>query len=167
MQGLRTEAEAASGVSWAAVEAAREAGLYDRIGGTKLMLLSENFYARVYVDEAWFRDLFSATPKEEAIQNQQDFFAQEFGGPPLYQLRKGHTAILGRHGPYNIDARAARRWLELMLAAIDDTNIGEDEGRTLLVHYFQHMAWYIVFGRKMLNNMRTVGYYSKHKEGHV
>lgn len=167
MESLRTEAETASGVPWTAVEVARKAGLYDRIGGTKLMLLSENFYARVYADEAWFRELFSATTQEAAIQNQQDFFAQEFGGPPLYQLRKGHTAILGRHGPYNIDARAAHKWLELMLAAVDDTNIEEDEGRSLLIDYFKHMAWYIVFGRRLLNSMRTVGYYNKHKEGHV
>lgn len=167
MEQLRSQAEEASGVPWSAVEAARKGRLYDRIGGTKLLLLSENFYARVYADEPWFRDLFAATSQDAAIQHQQDFFAQEFGGPPLYHRRRGHTAILGRHAPYNIDARAARRWLQIMLLAIEDTNIDDEDCCQLLVNYFTHMAWYIVFGRKLLNGMRTVGYHNKHQEGHV
>lgn len=45
---------------------------------------------RVYDDEEeWFRSIFANSKKEEAIQNQYEFFVQRMGGPPLYSQRKG------------------------------------------------------------------------------
>ena len=47
-------------------------------------------FARVYADtEPWFRDIFASSTKEEAIQNQYEFFIQRMGGPALYSQRKG------------------------------------------------------------------------------
>lgn len=166
MQRLRQLAESECGVPYDAVEEARKANLYERIGRDKLALLSEAFYARVYADEEWFRNLFANTTREAAIRNQREFFAQEFGGPRDYELRKGHTALLGRHGPYAIEENAARRWLELMNLALHDVEI-EGENRRLIWNYLNHMAWFVVHGRKLVNGMRTVGYYGKHREGQV
>ena len=46
--------------------------------------------SRVYADtEQWFRNIFSSSTKEEAIQNQYEFFIQRMGGPALYSQRKG------------------------------------------------------------------------------
>jgi truncated hemoglobin YjbI len=48
-------------------------------------------FARVYDDEEeWFRSIFSNSKKEEAIQNQYEFFVQRMGGPPLFSQRRGH-----------------------------------------------------------------------------
>lgn len=45
---------------------------------------------RVYDDEEeWFRSMFANSKKEDAIQNQYEFFVQRMGGPPLYSQRKG------------------------------------------------------------------------------
>lgn len=45
---------------------------------------------RVYDDEEeWFRSIFANSKKEDAIQNQYEFFVQRMGGPPLYSQRKG------------------------------------------------------------------------------
>lgn len=45
---------------------------------------------RVYDDEEeWFQSIFSNSNKEDAIQNQYEFFVQRMGGPPLYSQRKG------------------------------------------------------------------------------
>ncbi|KAJ0434090.1 hypothetical protein HanOQP8_Chr17g0664641 [Helianthus annuus] len=39
---------------------------------------------RVYDDqEEWFRSIFANSKKEDAIQNQYEFFVQRMGGPPL------------------------------------------------------------------------------------
>lgn len=50
---------------------------------------------RVYDDdEEWFRSIFANSKKEEAIQNQYEFFVQRMGGPPLYSQRKGKNFLL-------------------------------------------------------------------------
>lgn len=166
MQQLRAQATEASGVPYSAVEEALSANLYNRLGWQTLCALSEDFYSRVYSDEQWFRAIFANTTREAAARNQREFLAQEFGGPALYRERKGHTAIIGRHGPYAVDARAAERWLQHMHAAVL-TVIKDPEVQILMINYFKHMAWYIVFGKQLVNGMRTVGYYGKHTEGQL
>lgn len=48
---------------------------------------------RVYDDEEeWFRSIFANSKKEDAIQNQYEFFAQRMGGPPLYNQRRGEQS---------------------------------------------------------------------------
>lgn len=45
---------------------------------------------RVYDDEEeWFRSIFANSKKEDAIQNQYEFFVQRMGGPSLYSQRRG------------------------------------------------------------------------------
>lgn len=164
MQKLKEQAEAQSGVPFSAVEQARQANIYQTLGADRLSSLSTAFYERVYADEAWFRSLFANTTKEAATRNQKEFLAQQFGGPADYQQRKGPAVLLARHGPYAVDARAAPRWLEHMFGAMRDVGIDGDVGR-LMQRYFQHMAWFIVFGRLLVNPGRTVGYFAKHVEG--
>lgn len=53
---------------------------------------------RVYDDEEeWFRSIFSNSNKEDAIQNQYEFFVQRMGGPPLYSQRKGLLSFFSLH----------------------------------------------------------------------
>ncbi|GKC94707.1 two-on-two hemoglobin-3, partial [Tanacetum coccineum] len=43
----------------------------------------------VYEDEEeWFRSIFADSKKEDAIQNQYEFFVQRMGGPPLFSQRR-------------------------------------------------------------------------------
>lgn len=167
MQQLRENAEGKSGVPYSAVEKARAAGLYERIGVDGFKRLSAEFYNRVYSDEAWFRAIFSNTTKAAAIRNQFEFLVQDLGGPHLYEARKGHTALLGRHAPYPVTHEAAARWLQHMHAALECVPEIDAEARLVLRDYFTHMASFVVFGKEMLNPLRTVGYFGKHKEGHV
>lgn len=164
MQELRVKSERQSGVPFSAVEQARQAKLYERLGEKTIFALSEQFYTRVYADEEWFRGIFANTTKEAAMRNQREFLVQEFGGPPLYRQRKGHTALLGRHAPYAVTHRAAERWLAHMESAIAQV-VRDEECAVLLVRYFKHMASFVVFGREWVNPGRTVGYYGKHEEG--
>lgn len=53
---------------------------------------------RVYDDEEeWFRSIFGNSKKEEAIQNQYEFFVQRMGGPPLFSQRRGIFLLLLDH----------------------------------------------------------------------
>lgn len=166
LKQLHHRAEQRSGVPRDAVQAARDGNLYERIGAKRLGELSERFYERVYADEGWFRGIFANSTREDATRNQREFLAQEFGGPRDYEKRKGWTALLGRHGAYAVDGRAAERWLTHMEGAVGEVGI-EGECRELVMGYFRHMAWYVVFGRELVNGERTVGYYGKHRQGHV
>lgn len=165
MQQLRLDAEAASGVPYSAVIAARAACLYDRLGLEAFKQLSTSFYARVYADVGWFRDIFANTTRDAAIRNQYEFLVEQFGGPPLYSDRKGHVALLGRHAPYPVTTRAARRWLEHMRAALEETNAIDEAASESMMGYFRHMASFVVCGRQLVNPARTVGYFGKHDGG--
>lgn len=170
MRRLRAQAQESGGVAYTAVEAARAANLYQRLGDDKLAEVSHRFYERVYASDTptWFRSIFANTTRDQAIANQVDFFKQEFGGPRAYEARKGATMILGRHAPYAIDERAARYWLTCMNGALDDAGIQHGcEERKLLDGYLTHMAWFVVHGRQLVNTRRTVGYYGRHQEGDV
>lgn len=164
MQRLRAEAEAHSGVPYSAVEEARAANLYARLGADTFTRLSAEFYARVYGDEAWFRALFANTTQEAAARNQREFLTQEFGGPPLYRARKGCTSLLARHGPYAVTHAARHRWLAHMEGACRAA-VGDEQCFALLMAYFRHMAAFVVVGRELVNPARTVGYYGVHREG--
>lgn len=50
---------------------------------------------RVYEDEEeWFRAIFAGSKREDAIQNQYEFFVQRMGGPSLYSQRRGTACLL-------------------------------------------------------------------------
>ncbi len=163
---LRKQAEELSGVPYSAVEVAKAADLYSRIGESTIRALSTAFYDGVYGDETGFRDIFANTTKEQAVRNQYEFLVQEFGGPRLYEARKGHTALLGRHAPYPVTHDAAKTWLRHMSAALEkmENEISASD-RRMLLDYFRHMAAYVVVGRELLNPARSVGYFGKHREG--
>jgi truncated hemoglobin YjbI len=83
--------------------------------------------------------MFANIPKEEAIQNQYEFFIQRMGGPPLYSQRKGHPALIGRHVPFAITEQAAVRWLEHMQTAIDSTPEIDPDSRKLMLNFLKYV----------------------------
>ncbi|KAJ6844358.1 two-on-two hemoglobin-3 isoform X2 [Iris pallida] len=92
MQSLQEKASEWSGVAASDAFAIDETNLFQALGGLQPFVdLSTNFYNRVYADEdEWFRSIFAGSRKEDAIQNQYEFFVQRMGGPPLYSQRKGN-----------------------------------------------------------------------------
>jgi truncated hemoglobin YjbI len=103
-----------------------DVNIFEQLGLDKLKELSTEFYRRVAADEdEEFRHIFDRD-LSEAVQNQYEFFAQRFGGPPLYQQRKGHPALRGRHAGFAITRRAAERWLMHMREAMKVVQIPED-----------------------------------------
>ncbi|KAK8970070.1 hypothetical protein KSP40_PGU007641 [Platanthera guangdongensis] len=113
MQSLQEKASEWSGVVARDAFAIDETNIFEALGSDlqPFVDLSTNFYnrylrslcpfclfrpftvlrdgfIRVFDDEEWFRSIFAGSRKEDAIQNQYEFFVQRMGGPPLYSQRK-------------------------------------------------------------------------------
>lgn len=153
MQSLQQKASEWSGVPQKEAFAIDDTNLYSKLGHQTFVKLSTQFYNRVYADDdESFRSIFSNSDKQEAIQNQYEFFIQRMGGPPLYSQRKGHPALIGRHAPYPITQEAAERWLQHMKAALDSVEEIDADSKTRMLNFFRHTAFFLVAGKEMINN---------------
>ena len=116
--------------------------LYKLVGGDEtFQLLVDSFYDRIERDPL-LRPMFPAN-LEPGKRRQFLFLTQFFGGPPRYNEERGHPRLRLRHGPFPIDEAARRRWLEHMLAAIDETGIDEPM-RSVMRNYFDRASAMLV-----------------------
>ncbi|XP_008445042.2 two-on-two hemoglobin-3 isoform X1 [Cucumis melo] len=140
MQSLQDKASEWSGVKREDAFAIDEVNLFQKLGLQTFVTLSTKFYNRVYdEEEEWFRSIFGNSKKEDAIQNQYEFFVQRMGGPPLYSQRKGHPALIGRHRPFPVTHRAAERWLHHMQLALDETPDIDADSKVRMINFFRHV----------------------------
>ncbi|XP_047968099.1 two-on-two hemoglobin-3 [Salvia hispanica] len=152
MQTLQEKASEWSGVSQNDAFAIDDTNLYEKLGLHTFINLSTNFYNRVYDDEEeWFRSIFANSKKEDAIQNQYEFFVQRMGGPPLFSQRRGHPALIGRHRPFPVTHQAAERWLHHMQEALDTTKDIDSDSKTKMMNFFRHTAFFLVAGDELKN----------------
>ncbi|KAK4420002.1 Two-on-two hemoglobin-3 [Sesamum alatum] len=164
MQSLQEKASEWSGVHQDDAFAIDETNLYEKLGLQTFINLSTNFYNRVYDDEEeWFRSIFANSKKEDAIQNQYEFFVQRMGGPPLYNQRRGHPALIARHRPFPVTHQAAERWLHHMQEALDSTTDIDPDSKTKMMNFFRHTAFFLVAGDELKNQKQGVG--CKHAAG--
>ncbi|EOY29645.1 Hemoglobin 3 isoform 2, partial [Theobroma cacao] len=157
MQSLQEKASEWSGVDAADAFAIDDTNLFQKLGLQTFINLSTNFYTRVYDDEEeWFRSIFANSKKEEAIQNQYEFFVQRMGGPPLYSQRKGHPALIGRHRPFPVTHQAAERWLHHMEKALESTPDIDADSKIKMMNFFRHTAFFLVAGDELKNQNQRV-----------
>ncbi|KAF5456543.1 hypothetical protein F2P56_026013 [Juglans regia] len=150
MQSLQAKASEWSGVNQDDAFAIDDANLFQKLGLRTFISLSTNFYTRVYDDEEeWFRSIFARSKKEDAIQNQYEFFVQRMGGPPLYSQRKGHPALIARHRPFPVTHRAAERWLHHMQQALESTPDIDADSKLRMLNFFRHTAFFLVAGDEL------------------
>lgn len=119
-----------------------EFSLYRLVGGDEtFQQLVDIFYDRIEGDPL-LRPMFPAD-LEPGKQRQFLFLTQFFGGPPRYNEQRGHPRLRLRHSPFPIDEAARKRWLEHMLAAIDETGIDEPM-RNVMRSYFERASAMLV-----------------------
>ncbi|CAM9287909.1 unnamed protein product [Discosporangium mesarthrocarpum] len=165
MQTLTGYAHEHSGVTREESVALDKVNLFERLGTGTITSISEAFYDSVFSDEEWFRSIFSASTKQEAIRNQVDFLVERLGGPKVYTERKGkHHRLIGRHAPYAVTPKAAVRWLKHMEGALYGTPGVDEDSRELLLAYFKHMAHFLVAGKEYANTTNLVDYHNKMSE---
>lgn len=124
-----------------------EVNIYERLGAEPFRKLSTEFYARVFNDELqWFRNIFKSSTREEATQNQMEFFIQRLGGPPLYSQRKGHPALIARHLKFNMSLKATERWVHHMQQSLAATPEIDADSRERMLDFFTHTAYFLHIG---------------------
>ncbi len=96
-----------------------ELPIYQLLGAECLTAIIAGFYRRVPQDPI----LGPMYPKHDlagAEARLRGFLIYRFGGPPDYIKERGHPRLRMRHAPFVVDQAARDRWMELMLAAIDE-----------------------------------------------
>ena len=97
----------------------QELPIFQLLGAECLTAIVAGFYRRVPADPI----LGPLYPKHDfagAEQRLRSFLIYRFGGPPDYIRDRGHPRLRMRHAPFVVDQRARDRWMELMLASIDE-----------------------------------------------
>jgi hemoglobin len=115
-----------------------EVTVYDLIGGEATFeRLVTVFYAKVEADEV-LRAIFPED-LEPGKRYQQLFLMQYWGGPTAYIEERGHPRLRMRHYPFPITEDLRNRWVEHMLAAIDEVGI-QEPARSMMREYFDRAA---------------------------
>ena len=112
--------------------------LYSTVGEDGFTRLIAAFYRRVPGDDI-LGPMYPPGDLAGAEQRLRDFLIGRFGGPMRYLEQRGHPRLRMRHAPFAIDQRARDRWLELMTAALDETQLPEG-ARQILEPFFRHTA---------------------------
>ncbi|MFY9345325.1 MAG: globin [Planctomycetota bacterium] len=96
-----------------------ELPIFQLLGAECLTAIVAGFYRRVPQDPV-LGPLYPPHDFAGAEQRLRAFLLYRFGGPPDYIKERGHPRLRMRHAPFRVDQRARDRWMELMLAAIDE-----------------------------------------------
>lgn len=125
----------------------RPSTLFDRLGGERpIKMLVGMFYRRAFADsETWFREIFANRDEATAIQNLGDFLIERWGGPSLYQRRRGAVQMVPRHMSFDMKRGSAERWLYHMDSAIAKMRSWDAETVGLLKDYFRYQAHFLAY----------------------
>lgn len=96
-----------------------ELPIYQLLGEECLRAIVAGFYRRVPQDPI-LGPMYPPHDLAGAEHRLRSFLTYRFGGPPDYLRERGHPRLRMRHMPFVIDQRARDRWMELMLASIDE-----------------------------------------------
>lgn len=97
--------------------------LYARVGGEAgIRDLIGDFYQRVFAD-AELRPFFENIEVDKLERMQREFFAAALGGPSLYTGRP----LAEAHYGLGIQPHHLRRYLDHLLATLEDRKLDEDE----------------------------------------
>jgi len=67
----------------------------------------------------------------------RDFLIYRFGGSDRYIQERGHPRLRMRHAPFKIGVPERDRWLELMGAAMDETEVSQEVQLEMKVFFGQ------------------------------
>lgn len=125
---------------------ANATSLYEAVGGEDTFRrLVARFYEQVKVDDI-MAPMYPDDDWEGAEDRLRWFLIQYWGGPRTYAEQRGNPMLRRRHFPFEIDAAAAERWLELMgnsLAEIDSDTI-DDAQREAIWNHMQRAAYMVI-----------------------
>ncbi|MFN3240378.1 MAG: globin [Planctomycetota bacterium] len=118
-----------------------ELPIYDLLGDAKLTAIVAAFYRRVPDDDV-LGPMYPEHDLAGAEHRLRTFLIYRFGGPPVYIQERGHPRLRQRHMPFVVDQRARDRWMELMMAAIDEVFV-DAEHRDYLEAFLGDIATFL------------------------
>jgi hemoglobin len=121
-----------------------ELPIYDLLGESKLGAIVAAFYRRVPQDPI-LGPMYPPHDLAGAEHRLRTFLCYRLGGPPVYLQERGHPRLRMRHAPFRIDGAARDRWMELMLAAIDEVGVAP-EHRAYLETFLGDIATFLQNG---------------------
>ncbi len=120
----------------------QEQDVYTAIGEEGFRRLVSAFYRRVPADDI-LGPMYSGRDLAAAEDRLRGFLIYRFGGPPSYIEQRGHPRLRMRHLPFAVDQSARDRWLQLMTAALDETDLPLD-AKTVLTGFFESTATFLI-----------------------
>ena len=96
------------------------------------------FYRRVRTDDL-IGPMYPEDDFEGAEQRLRDFLIYRFGGSDRYIQERGHPRMKMRHMPFKIGIKERDRWLEIMAAAMEETEVPGEIALELKV-FFEQVA---------------------------
>lgn len=117
--------------------------LWEEVGGHETFAkLTRIFYEGVANDPE-FRAMYPEEDLAPAERRLRMFLEQYFGGPPEYQLERGHPRLRMRHAPFPVDVAARDTWLRHMRAAMDAIALDEAHDHQMW-EYFERAATFMI-----------------------
>jgi len=96
------------------------------------------FYRRVRNDDL-IGPMYPDNDWEGSEKRLRDFLIYRFGGSDRYIQERGHPRLRMRHAPFKIGVPERDRWLELMGAAMDETEVSQEVQLEMKV-FFEQVA---------------------------
>jgi hemoglobin len=124
------------------VAAPDELPIYELLGEPVLRAIVAGFYRRVPKDPI-LGPLYPPHDLAGAEHRLCAFLIYRFGGPPVYLQERGHPRLRMRHAPFAIGQAARDRWMELMLASVDEQHVAP-EHRAYVERFLGDIATFLI-----------------------
>jgi len=95
---------------------------FDQLGEDGFTALVAAFYRRVKVDDLVGK-MYPPDDWDGSEARLRGFLIYRFGGSPAYIEERGHPRLRMRHFPFQIGIAERDRWMEMMIAAMDEVHV--------------------------------------------
>lgn len=95
--------------------------LYSVLGPKRIVAIIQNFYRKVYQDEAWFRRVFARVGHERYhVRTQSAMWLDAMGGGLKYHGAEFRLNFHHQHNAFQLmNEKGAERWIKLMVETLD------------------------------------------------
>jgi hemoglobin len=115
--------------------------IYALIGEEGFTRLVAAFYRRIPEDDI-LGPMYPSHDLAGAEERLREFLIFRFGGPARYLENRGHPRLRMRHAPFAVDQAARDRWMRVMNAALDETQLPA-EAESVLRTFFESTATFM------------------------
>lgn len=120
----------------------KENEVFGVIGEEGFQKIVASFYSKVPDDDI-LGPMYPADDLDGAERRLRGFLIYRLGGPDTYLSERGHPKLRMRHAPFAVDQKARDRWMQLMTAAIDESNV-PIEAATTMKTFFEGVATFLM-----------------------